>query len=50
VCIGPVHESEHQFQPELLFTLRQVAHEELIAKAGDGLSAPTAMAGAKVLA
>jgi uncharacterized Zn finger protein len=37
-------------RPELLFTLRQVAHEELIAKAGDGLSAPTAMTGAKVLA
>jgi uncharacterized Zn finger protein len=37
-------------RPELLFTLRQVAHEELIAKAGDGLSALTAVAGAKVLA
>jgi uncharacterized Zn finger protein len=38
-------------RPELLFTLRQVAHEELIAKAGAGLSASaTATAGAKVLA
>jgi len=38
-------------RPELLFTLRRVAHEELIAKAGARLSAlATAMAGTKVLA
>jgi uncharacterized Zn finger protein len=37
-------------QPELLFTLRRVAHEELIAKAGDSLSASTAVSGTKVLA
>ena len=37
-------------RPELLFTLRQVAHEELIAKAGDSLSASAARAGTKVLA
>lgn len=38
-------------RPELLFTLRQAAHEELIAKAGAGLSASaTAAAGTKVLA
>jgi uncharacterized Zn finger protein len=38
-------------RPELLFTLRQVAHEELIAKAGASLSASaTATAGMKVLA
>lgn len=38
-------------RPELLFTLRQVAHEELIAKAGASLSAAaTAAAGTKVLA
>jgi uncharacterized Zn finger protein len=38
-------------RPELLFTLRQVAHEELIAKAGASLSASaTAAAGSKVLA
>lgn len=36
-------------QPELLFTLRQVAHEELIAKAGASLSA-SATESAKVLA
>lgn len=38
-------------RPELLFTLRQVAHTELIANAGTGLSASaTAGAGAKMLA
>lgn len=38
-------------RPELLFTLRQVAHEELIAKAGASLSASaSATAGTKVLA
>lgn len=38
-------------RPELLFTLRQVAHEELIAKAGASLSASaTATSGTKVLA
>ena len=38
-------------RPELLFTLRQVAHEELIAKASASLSASvTARAGTKVLA
>lgn len=38
-------------QPELLFTLRRVAHEELIAKAGASLSASaTATTGTKVLA
>jgi uncharacterized Zn finger protein len=37
-------------RPELLFTLRQVAHEELIANAGAHLSASaTATAGTKVL-
>jgi len=36
-------------RPELLFTLRQVAHEELIAKAGASLSA-SATVGTKVLA
>jgi hypothetical protein len=38
-------------RPELLFTLRQVAHEELIAKAGASLSeSATATGGTKVLA
>jgi uncharacterized Zn finger protein len=40
-------------RPELLFTLRQVAHEELIAKAGASLSASattTATAGKRLLA
>jgi len=38
-------------QPELLFTLRQVAYEELIAKAGAGLSAAAAApAATKILA
>ena len=38
-------------QPELLFTLRRVEHEELIAKAGAGLSSTsTGTAGTKVLA
>jgi uncharacterized Zn finger protein len=36
-------------RPDLLFTLRQVAHEELIAKAGASLSA-SPKAGTKVLA
>lgn len=38
-------------RPELLFTLRRVAHEELIARAGESLSVPAAAtAGTKVLA
>jgi uncharacterized Zn finger protein len=38
-------------RPELLFTLRQVAHEELIANAGAGLwASATAKAGTKLLA
>jgi uncharacterized Zn finger protein len=36
-------------RPELLFTLRQVAHEDLIAKAGAGLTTSTSV-GTKVLA